>query len=84
MQLRKLKQKISEDEFITLSTIHSAKGLEWNTVFIIHLLEGYFPSTQSLNSQSNLEEERRLMYVASTRARINYSLHILNIFLVDM
>lgn len=64
----------SEDkdkELLTLSTIHSAKGLEWHTVFIIHLLEGFFPSSLSFEDIGKLEEERRLMYVASTRAKQN-------------
>ena len=55
---------------IVLSTIHSAKGLEWDTVFIIHLAEGKFPSSQSV-FQNQLEEERRLFYVSVTRARKN-------------
>ena len=58
-----------EEEYVTLSTIHSAKGLEWHTVFIIHLVEGFFPSSRSAESIDSLEEERRLMYVASTRAK---------------
>lgn len=69
-----------ENEFLTLSTIHSAKGLEWHTVFIIHAMEGYFPSAQSYDDLDSLEEERRLMYVASTRAKqnlyISYPMHI--------
>ncbi len=60
-----------EEEYVTLSTIHSAKGLEWHTVFIIHCVEGYFPSSRSAESIEQLEEERRLMYVASTRAKNN-------------
>ena len=60
-----------ENEFVTLSTIHSAKGLEWHTVFIIHLVEGFFPSSRSVEKVETLEEERRLMYVASTRAKQN-------------
>jgi len=60
-----------EEEYLTLSTIHSAKGLEWHTVFIIHAVEGYFPSSRSVESLEQLEEERRLMYVASTRAKQN-------------
>lgn len=60
-----------ENEFVTLSTIHSAKGLEWHTVFIIHAVEGYFPSSKSADSLDQLEEERRLMYVATTRAKNN-------------
>ncbi|MCU7490351.1 MAG: ATP-dependent helicase [Ignavibacteria bacterium] len=60
-----------EDEYVTLSTIHSAKGLEWHSLFIIHAMEGFFPSGQSFDNMEALEEERRLMYVASTRARQN-------------
>ncbi len=60
-----------ENEYVTLSTIHSAKGLEWHSVFIIHLVEGYFPSSRSADKVETLEEERRLMYVASTRAKQN-------------
>jgi DNA helicase-2/ATP-dependent DNA helicase PcrA len=60
-----------EEEYVTLSTIHSAKGLEWNSVFIIHAVEGYFPSSRSVENLESLEEERRLMYVASTRAKNN-------------
>ena len=53
---------------LTLSTIHSAKGLEWKQVFILSALEGRFPSLSSLKNEEYLEEERRLMYVAMTRA----------------
>lgn len=60
-----------EDEFLTLSTIHSAKGLEWHSVFVMHAMEGFFPSAQSYDSIDSLEEERRLMYVAITRAKQN-------------
>ncbi len=56
---------------LVLSTIHSAKGLEWHTVFIIWALDGRFPSFHSLDDGDSLEEERRLMYVAATRAREN-------------
>ncbi|GBF49124.1 UvrD/REP helicase N-terminal domain protein [Leptospira ryugenii] len=54
--------------FVTLSTIHSAKGLEWNSVFVIHLIEGEFP-TNKMRTIEDLEEERRLFYVAVTRAK---------------
>ncbi len=56
---------------LALSTIHSAKGLEWHSVFIIWVLEGRFPSYYNINTQEELEEERRLLYVASTRAKEN-------------
>ncbi|HZW40642.1 MAG TPA: ATP-dependent helicase [Ignavibacteriaceae bacterium] len=73
-----------EDEFITLSTIHSAKGLEWNSVFVINLVEGFFPSSRAAETEESLEEERRLMYVAVTRAErnlfITYPMHIFDRF----
>ncbi len=58
-----------ERELLTLSTIHSAKGLEWHTVFVIHLVEGRFPMASAAGSFENMEEERRLFYVACTRAK---------------
>jgi len=60
-----------DDTALTLSTIHSAKGLEWHTVFIIYLAEGHLPSYLSLEDEEGVEEERRLFYVASTRAKEN-------------
>ncbi len=70
-----------EDEYLTLSTIHSAKGLEWHTVFIIHAVEGFFPSGMAYSKIEALEEERRLMYVAATRAKQNlYITYPMNIF----
>jgi len=61
----------SDNEHLTLSTIHSAKGLEWHSVFLIYALDGRFPSLHSVNDIDELEEERRLMYVACTRAKEN-------------
>jgi DNA helicase-2/ATP-dependent DNA helicase PcrA len=58
-----------DNEQITLSTIHSAKGLEWHTVFMMSCVDGYIPSFQSLGEWAQLEEERRLLYVALTRAK---------------
>jgi DNA helicase-2/ATP-dependent DNA helicase PcrA len=66
-----VEQGAFKDEFLTLSTIHSAKGLEWNAVFVVGAVEGRFPSVYSYNNMDDLEEERRLMYVAATRAK-NY------------
>jgi DNA helicase II / ATP-dependent DNA helicase PcrA len=57
------------DSYLTLSTVHSSKGLEWSVVFIIWVMEGCFPSAKSYSSQADLEEERRLLYVAATRAK---------------
>jgi len=58
-----------DDERLVLSTIHSAKGLEWQCVFVIWVVDGRFPSAYSFVSQGELEEERRLFYVAITRAK---------------
>lgn len=54
---------------LVLSTIHSAKGLEWHTVFLIWVVEGRIPASQAEAFQEDMEEERRLLYVATTRAR---------------
>ncbi|MGD8844943.1 MAG: ATP-dependent helicase [Desulfobacteraceae bacterium] len=54
---------------LNLSTIHSAKGLEWHTVILIWALDGRFPSHRSIENHDSLEEELRLMYVAATRAK---------------
>jgi DNA helicase-2/ATP-dependent DNA helicase PcrA len=59
------------DNRLVLSTVHSAKGLEWHTVFIIWALDGRFPSIHSLHDETELEEELRLIYVAATRAKEN-------------
>ncbi|CAN5606139.1 ATP-dependent helicase [soil metagenome] len=58
-----------EDELLTLTSIHQAKGLEWKAVFLIWAAEGKFPSPRSLNEIDSEEEERRLWYVALTRAK---------------
>ena len=57
------------NDAVILSTVHQAKGLEWSVVFIIYLADGYFPSSRALESWENVEEERRLLYVATTRAK---------------
>ncbi len=61
----------SNPDRLILSTIHSAKGLEWHSVFVIWTLDGRFPSVHSLHKEEELEEELRLMYVAATRAKEN-------------
>jgi DNA helicase-2/ATP-dependent DNA helicase PcrA len=58
-----------EDEILTLTSVHQAKGLEWRAVFIIWAADGKFPSPRSLRDAEGEEEERRLWYVAVTRAR---------------
>ena len=55
--------------FVTLSTVHSAKGLEWDSLFVIWMTDGWFPSNRFRDEFDDLEEERRLLYVATTRAR---------------
>jgi DNA helicase-2/ATP-dependent DNA helicase PcrA len=61
----------SPGDRLTLSTVHSAKGLEWHTVFVIWALDGRFPSIHSFQKEEEIEEELRLMYVAATRAKEN-------------
>lgn len=58
-----------EDDALVISTVHSAKGKEWDAVFLIWAVDGWFPSSRSVEDEDQLEEERRLMYVALTRAR---------------
>ncbi|OGP77093.1 MAG: hypothetical protein A2Z13_03315 [Deltaproteobacteria bacterium RBG_16_64_85] len=58
-----------EEEFLTLSTIHSAKGLEWKAVFILWVLDGKLPLSRAAEDEEEMEEERRLLYVAATRAK---------------
>jgi DNA helicase-2/ATP-dependent DNA helicase PcrA len=59
----------ADKEAVNLSTVHQAKGLEFHTVFVIWLNDGMFPSSRSLDTREALEEERRLFYVAITRAK---------------
>lgn len=58
-----------QDDTVTLMTIHASKGLEFNTVFVAGVEEGIFPSNQSASEEGGIEEERRLCYVALTRAK---------------
>ena len=55
--------------FVTLSTVHSAKGLEWDSLFVIWMTDGWFPSSRFQDEFDDFEEERRLLYVATTRAK---------------
>ena len=64
-----------DDDYLILSTIHSAKGGEWDSVYIMHAADGNLPSDLALGDADGLEEERRLFYVALTRAKNN--LHVL-------
>ena len=58
-----------EQDFVRLSTVHQAKGQEWKAVFVISLCDGMFPLSRSLDNLEGEEEERRLFYVAVTRAK---------------
>ena len=58
-----------ETDLVTLTSVHQAKGLEWRIVFSVWMTEGMFPSHRSLEREDSLEEERRLFYVAVTRAK---------------
>jgi DNA helicase-2/ATP-dependent DNA helicase PcrA len=58
-----------EQEFLRMSTVHQAKGQEWKVVFVIGLCDGMFPLSRSLDNLEGEEEERRLFYVAVTRAK---------------
>ena len=69
-----IEEGANKDEYLTLSTIHSAKGLEWKAVFIIGAVDGRFPSLYSFNSPEELDEELRLMYVAVTRAKTHLAI----------
>jgi DNA helicase-2/ATP-dependent DNA helicase PcrA len=58
-----------DEDYLILSTIHSAKGLEWDCVYVIHAADGNIPSDMSTGSPEGIEEERRLFYVALTRSK---------------
>ena len=59
----------TDDDFLVLSTIHSSKGLEWDAVYVLQAADGSIPSEMSLESNDEIDEERRLFYVALTRAK---------------
>ena len=62
-------QSSDEDDYLILSTIHSAKGLEWDAVYVIHASDGNIPSSKSLRTSQEVDEELRLFFVALTRAK---------------
>ncbi|MBT4856887.1 ATP-dependent helicase [Candidatus Uhrbacteria bacterium] len=62
------KEKVNEERMV-LSTVHQSKGLEWDAVFVMHLNEGSFPHGRAFSEKGGVQEERRLFYVAATRAR---------------
>ena len=58
-----------DEDYLILSTIHSAKGQEWKAVFVLNVVDGCIPSDMATGSSDDIEEERRLLYVAMTRAK---------------
>src|SRR6202008_296567 len=58
-----------DEDYLILSTIHSAKGQEWKAVFVLNCVDGCIPSDLATESTAEIEEERRLLYVAMTRAK---------------
>jgi DNA helicase II / ATP-dependent DNA helicase PcrA len=65
-----------DDDVLTLSTIHSAKGCEWDVVHLLHVTDGNIPSDMACGDDEGVEEERRLLYVAVTRARDRLHCHV--------
>jgi DNA helicase II / ATP-dependent DNA helicase PcrA len=65
-----------DEDWLTISTVHSAKGLEWDAVHVIHAADGNFPSDMALGSTEGLEEERRLFYVAMTRPKDHLNIYV--------
>lgn len=71
-----------DEDYVILSTIHSAKGQEWKSVHVLNVVDGCIPSDMATGSQDDIEEERRLLYVAMTRARENLHLVVPNRFYI--
>jgi DNA helicase II / ATP-dependent DNA helicase PcrA len=65
-----------DEDYLVLSTVHSAKGLEWQAVHVLALYDGNFPADMSAGSKESIDEERRLLYVAMTRARRQLHLYV--------
>jgi DNA helicase-2/ATP-dependent DNA helicase PcrA len=65
---------LRDEDYMILSTIHSAKGQEWKSVYVLNVVDGCIPSDMATGSAEEIEEERRLLYVAMTRARENLQL----------
>ena len=63
-----------DEDYLVLSTVHSAKGQEWEAVFVLNVSDGNFPSEFATGKPAMIEEERRLLYVAMTRAKQSLSL----------
>ena len=67
---------LRDEDYLILSTIHSAKGQEWNAVFVLNVVDGCIPSDMATGSVDEIEEERRLLYVAMTRAKYQLMLMV--------
>jgi len=65
-----------DEDYLTLSTIHSAKGLEWDSVHVLAVYDGNFPACLSAGTSEQIDEERRLLYVGMTRARRHLTLYV--------
>ena len=63
-----------DEDYLVLSTVHSAKGQEWDAVYVLNVADGNFPSEFATGKPEMIEEERRLLYVAMTRAKQSLSL----------
>ncbi len=73
---------LRDEEQLVLSTIHSAKGQEWKAVFVLNCVDGCIPSDMATGSEAEIEEERRLLYVAMTRAKDELDLMVPQRFFV--
>ncbi|SFD21049.1 ATP-dependent helicase [Massilia yuzhufengensis] len=71
-----------DEDYVILSTIHSSKGQEWKSVHVLNVVDGCIPSDMSTGNQDDIEEERRLLYVAMTRAREHLQLVVPNRFFI--
>lgn len=71
-----------DEDYVILSTIHSSKGQEWHSVHVLNVVDGCLPSDMATGNQDDIEEERRLLYVAMTRARENLHLVVPNRFFI--
>jgi DNA helicase-2/ATP-dependent DNA helicase PcrA len=71
-----------DEDYLILSTIHSAKGQEWKSVFLLNAVDGCIPSDLGVGTTAEIEEERRLLYVAMTRARDHLHLMVPQRFFV--
>jgi DNA helicase-2/ATP-dependent DNA helicase PcrA len=73
---------LRDEDYLILSTIHSAKGQEWKSVYVLNVVDGCIPSDMATGSAAEIEEERRLLYVAMTRAKDHLSLMLPHKFYV--